>query len=112
LKEVPIDGVQSESIADRESMDTPKSIVQNSDVAKDTVISAPEPVAAVSPDVTSTSLEPIKKHDAGIKTPAVVASSTPALNSSTNAIATQSDNTQLNDIQVATNPEKNTSPVK
>jgi poly-gamma-glutamate capsule biosynthesis protein CapA/YwtB (metallophosphatase superfamily) len=114
LKEVPIDGVQSESIAARESMDTPKGIVPNSDAAKDTVISAPEPVAAVSPDVASTSLEPMKKHDAGIETPAVVASSTLPLNSSTNTISTQSASTQtqLNAIQVAANPEKNTSSAK
>ncbi len=117
LKEVTIDGVQSESIAARKSMDTPKIIESDSVAAKDTLISTPEPVAVVSPDVTSTSLEPMKKHDAGIETPAVVASSRPAIDSSTNAIATQSASTQLNgtqlsDIQVAANPEKNTSPVK
>ncbi len=111
LKEGTIVGGQSESIAARESMDAPKVIASDSDAANDTVISPPEPVSVVSPDVTSPSLEPMKKHYAEIETPAVVASSTLALDSSTNSIATLSSS-PLNDLQVAANPENNTASAK
>lgn len=115
LNEATIDGVESVPMTAGESMDSPKEIAPESDAAKDTIISVPEPVAVVSPDVTS--LEPMKKHYAEIETPAVVASSTPALDSAPNAIATQSTSTrststQPNGIQVAANPEKTTSAAK
>ena len=92
LNEATIDGLDSGSSAAGESMDSPRAIAPDSDAAQDT-ISAPKPVAVVSPNVSSTSLEPMKKHYAEIKTPGI-GSSTLAPDSSINAIAIQSTSTQ------------------
>ena len=87
LKEATIDDIESESMAAGESMDIPKGIAPESDAAKDTVITAPEPVAVVSPDGSGPTLEPMKKHYAETES---------------SPIGTQ----------VATNPEKTTSSAK